>query len=119
MPKKASASKGKSSDPAGDEGKLKGAQSVKLRHILCEKQSKHLEALAELEKGVSFDKVASAMSEDKARQGGSLGFMTRQGMVGPFQEVVFDIPISTVAKPIYRTIKTKFGFHIVMVEARQ
>lgn len=44
-----------------------------LRHILCEKQSKSLEALEKLKAGEKFDAVASAFSEDKARTGGSLG----------------------------------------------
>lgn len=49
-----------------------------VRHILCEKQSKILEALEKLRNGVSFDKVATEYSEDKARNGGSLGWMTRR-----------------------------------------
>jgi len=51
-------------------GKLKPANSIKVRHILCEKQSKILEAMAQLQQGISFDKVAEQFSEDKARQGG-------------------------------------------------
>ncbi|CDR37410.1 RHTO0S02e14532g1_1 [Rhodotorula toruloides] len=104
-------------DSAG--GKLKSAQSLKLRHILCEKASKAQQALERLKAGEAFDKVASDMSEDKARQGGSLGWMNRTGMVGPFQDAAFDIPVSTVGKPIYKEIKTKFGYHIVMVEDRK
>jgi len=64
--------KAKATDDDGDSGsKLKPATSVKVRHILCEKQSKILEALAMLQEGVSFDKVAEKFSEDKARQGGT------------------------------------------------
>ncbi|GAA6005384.1 hypothetical protein JCM10207_002963 [Rhodosporidiobolus poonsookiae] len=103
----------------GDKGgdKLKPAQSLKLRHILTEKQSKSLEALEKLRNGIAFDKVAAELSEDKARQGGSLGWMTRNGMIGAFQEVAFEIPVSTVGSPVYREIKSKFG--IVMVEDRK
>ncbi|GAA5924306.1 peptidylprolyl isomerase [Sporobolomyces koalae] len=113
--------KGKDSaaDKKGDSGQLKVANSLKLRHILCEKQSKSLEALEKLQSGVSFDKVATEYSEDKARQGGSLGWLIRTAMVGAFQEVCFDIPVSTCQAPIYRQIKTKFGYHIVMVEDRK
>ena len=73
--------KAKATDDDGDSSgsKLKPATSVKVRHILCEKQSKILEALAMLQEGVSFDKVAEKFSEDKARQGGTYsraGFMT-------------------------------------------
>jgi len=40
-----------------------------VRHILCEKQSKVLEAMEKLKAGVKFNEVATLYSEDKARQG--------------------------------------------------
>lgn len=40
-----------------------------MRHILCEKQSKVLEALEKLKGGMKFNEVATQYSEDKARQG--------------------------------------------------
>lgn len=52
---------------------------------MCEKQSKILEALQALKEGQSFSVVAEKYSEDKAKQGGSLGWMVRGSMVGPFQ----------------------------------
>lgn len=101
--------------------KLKPANSLKVRHILCSKQSNALEAIARLQSGVSFDQVASALSEDKARNGGSLGWMTRGSMVGPFQEAAFQLQPSSVAAPIYTNpaVKTNFGYHIIMVEDRK
>ena len=44
-----------------------------MRHILCEKQSKSLEALEKLRNGDRFNEVATQYSEDKARQGVSIG----------------------------------------------
>lgn len=41
----------------------------KVRHILCEKQSKVLEALEKLKAGQKFNEVAATYSEDKARSG--------------------------------------------------
>ena len=41
----------------------------KVRHILCEKQSKALEALEKINSGMKFDEVARTYSEDKARHG--------------------------------------------------
>ncbi|XP_065413289.1 peptidyl-prolyl cis-trans isomerase NIMA-interacting 4 isoform X2 [Chrysemys picta bellii] len=46
-----------------------GGSSVKVRHILCEKHSKIMEAMEKLKSGVRFSEVASQYSEDKARQG--------------------------------------------------
>ncbi|KAJ1921339.1 Anamorsin [Mycoemilia scoparia] len=124
---KGAPNKGKSGDKGdkGDkggakDGKLKPANSIKVRHILCEKQSKILEALSKIQEGQPFDVVATQYSEDKARQGGSLGWQVRGAMVGPFQDVAFQLQPSTVSKPIYTTtpVKTKFGYHIIMVEDR-
>ncbi|KAL8291887.1 hypothetical protein RQP46_002145 [Phenoliferia psychrophenolica] len=112
-PKKGAAGKG--GEPAAEK-EQKVANALKLRHCLCEKLSKKDEALAKLKEGVSFDKVCTEFSEDKARQG---GWMTRQQMMGAFQEVCFAMPVSTCAAPNYREIKTKFGYHIVIVEDRK
>lgn len=66
-------------------------------------------------------KVAEAFSEDKARNGGSLGWMSRGSMVGAFQDAAFLLQPSSTDKPIYTNppIKTNFGYHIIMVEERK
>ncbi|KAF1797969.1 FKBP-like protein [Mucor lusitanicus] len=105
-----------------DDGKLKPAQSVKVRHILCEKHSKAMEALAKIkEENMRFDKVAEQYSEDKAKAGGALGWMNRGGMVGAFQDAAFALQPSSCDKPILTDppVKTKFGYHIIMVEDRK
>ncbi|GAA5892120.1 hypothetical protein JCM8208_001439 [Rhodotorula glutinis] len=111
--------KGKGAVVAEDDTKLKVANQLKLRHILCEKASKSNEALEELKKGTSFNVAAEKYSEDKARTGGNLGWMVRNGMMGCFQENAFSIPVSTCAAPIYKVIKSQHGYHIVMVEDRK
>lgn len=52
---------------------------------------------------------------------GDLGWMTRGSMVGPFQDAAFSLPVSTVTSPVYTDppIKTKFGYHIIMVEGKK
>ncbi|PVU94101.1 hypothetical protein BB561_002800 [Smittium simulii] len=125
-PKKdAGKGKGKGGKAAGKEDadsktKLKVANKVKVRHILCEKHSKIMEALEKLQEGQKFDVVATQYSEDKAKQGGSLGWMVRSGMVGPFQDAAFALAISTCVNPVYTNppVKTKFGYHIIMIEDR-
>lgn len=125
-PKKAAGgAKAGKSKPAddGDKGKgdKKGGTAVKVRHILCEKQSKVLEAMEKLKAGQKFNEVAATYSEDKARSGGDLGWMTRGSMVGPFQEAAFALPISNLGSPVYTDppVKTKFGYHIIMVEGKK
>ncbi|KAK7047357.1 hypothetical protein VNI00_006588 [Paramarasmius palmivorus] len=141
--KKSDDKKGKSGGneegESGSKGKgLKAATAVNVRHILCEKHSKATEALQKLQEGQSFNKVAQEYSEDKAKgqivsiatkfsltqkttlAGGSLGWMTRGSMVGPFQDAAFALTPSTVDKPILSPlVKTNFGYHIIMVEGRR
>ncbi|KAI5620623.1 peptidyl-prolyl cis-trans isomerase NIMA-interacting 4 [Silurus asotus] len=100
---------------------LSQSRMQNVRHILCEKHGKCMEAMEKLKSGVRFSEVASQYSEDKARQGGDLGWMTRGSMVGPFQEAAFALSVSTMDKPVYTDppVKTKFGYHIIMVEGKK
>ncbi|TEB34175.1 FKBP-like protein [Coprinellus micaceus] len=123
---KGSKGKGKPSNDDGEDSKgkgkggLKAATAVNVRHILCEKHSKASEALQKIQEGQSFNKVAQEYSEDKAKAGGSLGWMVRGSMVGPFQEAAFALQPSTVDKPVTSgLVKTNFGYHIIMVEGRR
>ncbi|KZS87269.1 FKBP-like protein [Sistotremastrum niveocremeum HHB9708] len=117
---KASKSDDKGSKSTATSAALKPANAVNVRHILCEKQSKVLEALQKIKDGQRFDKVAQEYSEDKAKAGGSLGWMNRGSMVGPFQEAAFALQPSTLDKPILSPlVKTSFGYHIILVEGRR
>ncbi|ULU07449.1 hypothetical protein L3Y34_018878 [Caenorhabditis briggsae] len=71
--------------------------------------------------GMKFNEVAAQYSEDKARSGGDLGWMTRGSMVGPFQDAAFALSNSSCDKPIYTDppVKTKFGYHVIMVEGKK
>ncbi|VUC34232.1 unnamed protein product [Clonostachys rosea] len=100
-------------------GKTKGAQSINVRHILCEKHAKKEEALAKLNEGVKFDEVARTFSEDKARQGGSLGWKTKGSLDPKFEEVAFALEPSSTSSPKFAEVKTEFGYHIIMVEGRK
>ncbi|KAF4121277.1 peptidyl-prolyl cis-trans isomerase NIMA-interacting 4 [Geosmithia morbida] len=100
-------------DAAGG-GKTKGAQSINVRHILCEKHSKKEEALEKLNNGIKFDEVARTFSEDKARQGGSLGWKSKGSLDPKFEEVAFALEPSTTSSPKIGEAKTGFGYHIIM-----
>eukprot|EP00123_Amoebidium_parasiticum_P017268 comp23778_c0_seq1/m.41227 comp23778_c0_seq1/g.41227 ORF comp23778_c0_seq1/g.41227 comp23778_c0_seq1/m.41227 type:complete len:131 (-) comp23778_c0_seq1:810-1202(-) len=93
-----------------------GGTAVKVRHILCEKHGKIMEAMAKLQAGSSFPDVAREFSEDKARNGGDLGWMNRGSMVGPFQDAAFSQPLGQYSPA---PIKTQFGYHIILVEERR
>merc|ERR1719259_873429 len=88
---------------------------VEIQNLKKKKVVHHLE---KLKAGIKFNEVAAQYSEDKARSGGDLGWMIRGSMVGPFQDAAFALPISNLASPHYTDppVKTKFGYHIIMVE---
>lgn len=119
--KKGGDKKGASGGASADKKEAKGGTSVKVRHILCEKQGKCMEALEKIKNGSKFDEVARTYSEDKARSGGDLGWMVRGSMVGPFQDAAFALPTSTLASPVYTDppVKTVHGYHIIMVEGKK
>ncbi|KAL8967935.1 MAG: hypothetical protein Q9197_005149 [Variospora fuerteventurae] len=98
---------------------LKPATAINSRHILCEKHSKKEEALTKLREGAKFDDVAKEFSEDKARQGGSLGWKTRGALDAAFEKAAYDLEPSTTATPKLVEVKTAHGYHIIMVEARR
>ena len=83
--------------------------------------SKILEAMEKLKAGTKFNEVVATYGEDKARSGGSLGWMTCGSMVGPFQDAAFALPVSSLGNPVYTDppVKTKFGYHIIMVEGKK
>ncbi|KAM7223883.1 putative peptidyl-prolyl cis-trans isomerase nima-interacting 4 [Rhypophila decipiens] len=114
-----SSNKSKDTKGSGSKGEAKGAQSLNVRHILCEKHSKKEEALAKLREGVKFDEVARLYSEDKARQGGALGWKTKGSLAPEFEAVAYGLENSTTASPKYGEAKTEFGYHIIMVEGRK
>ncbi|USP78378.1 hypothetical protein yc1106_05652 [Curvularia clavata] len=119
--------KGKSKDDAksdsaksdSSKSKLKPATSINVRHILCEKHSKKEEAMEKLRNGAKFDEVAREMSEDKARQGGSLGWKVRGSLLQDFEKVAYELEPSTTASPKLGEVKTSEGYHIIMVEGRK
>ncbi|KAF1842884.1 peptidyl-prolyl cis-trans isomerase pin4 [Cucurbitaria berberidis CBS 394.84] len=119
-PKNKSKPKEKDTASTSDsKSKLKPATSINVRHILCEKHSKKEEALEKLRNGAKFDDVARDMSEDKARQGGSLGWKIRGSLLADFEKVAFDLEPSTTGQPKIGEVKTSEGYHIVMVEGRK
>ena len=50
---------------------------------------------------MKFNEVVTQCSEDKARQGGDLGWMTRGSTVGPFEEAAFALPVGGLDRPVF------------------
>ncbi|KAI8962499.1 FKBP-like protein [Daldinia sp. FL1419] len=103
-------------------GKVKGAQSVVVRHILCEKHSRKEEALAKIMEDPTlsnFIAVARQYSEDKAKQGGLLGVQRKGSLQPEFEEVAFALPESKGSVLNIGEAKTAFGYHLIVVEERK
>lgn len=96
-----------------DDTKLKAANSINVRHILCEKHSKMETVLERLGNGEKFDAVARELSEDKARSGGALGWKIRGSLLKTFEDAAYALAVSTVDKPVYTNpaVKTSEGYH--------
>eukprot|EP00743_Colponemidia_sp_Colp-15_P005511 GILK01005927.1.p1 GENE.GILK01005927.1~~GILK01005927.1.p1 ORF type:complete len:138 (-),score=19.51 GILK01005927.1:193-564(-) len=114
---------GKAPEERKEPEKLRACNHVKARHILCEKQSKILQAYTTLKDQFGdtppsneFAKVATEMSEcSSAKRGGDLGWFPRGKMVGDFQEVAFNLPPGKMSDPF----RSREGYHIVLVEGRK
>ncbi|KAK2527444.1 Pin4 [Columba guinea] len=83
-------SEGKAQGPKG------GGSAVKVRHILCEKHGKAMEAMEKLKSGLRFSEVASQYSEDKARQGNFPDILTLEQVGRNEQHVWRQVAIPAV-----------------------
>lgn len=75
--------------------------------------------MAKLRDGAKFDEVAREFSEDKARQGGSLGWKVRGSLDSAYEKAAYDLEPSTTGNPKYVEVKSGHGYHIIMVECRR
>lgn len=63
--------------------------------------------------------MAREYSEDKARQGGSLGWKVRGSLDAGFEKAAYGLEVSEVGRPKWVEVKSGFGYHLVMVEGRR
>ncbi|MCG8435989.1 MAG: SurA N-terminal domain-containing protein [Gammaproteobacteria bacterium] len=93
------------------------------RHILftaddedaeAEALSAAAEVVQKLAAGADFAELAGEYSQDggSAAEGGSLGWITRGMLVGPFEEELFAMQEGDVSEPV----KTDFGYHIIRLD---
>jgi parvulin-like peptidyl-prolyl isomerase len=66
---------------------------------------------------VSFANEAMIESDDpgSGQNGGELGWFGRGAMVPEFDSVAFSIPVGTISEPV----KSNFGYHLILVEAKE
>lgn len=92
-------------------------EEVRARHILVEEEDMAKAALARVKKGEDFAKIAAELSKDpgSGKEGGDLGFFTKDRMVAPFAEAAFKLKPGEVSEPV----KSQFGWHVIKVEEKR
>ena len=93
------------------------AEEVRARHILVEGEDDAKKIVARIKSGEDFAKVAAEASKDpgSGKEGGDLGFFTRDRMVPEFAEAAFAMKPGEVSPPV----KSQFGWHIIKLEERR
>lgn len=105
------------SDPL-NKGLSKEEIQVKIDKELATRLEKANKILAEVKKNpADFAKFAKENSDDpgSAKQGGDLGFFSKQEMVEPFSKVAFSQRPNTISA----IVKTPYGYHIILVKDRK
>lgn len=91
-------------DPGADQATVAAARK-KIEHV-------HAEA----RRGAGFTELAKKYSQDpSAAEGGELGFTPRGRLVKPFEEVAFALKPGEISD----VVRTRYGFHIIKLEARR
>lgn len=87
------------------------------RHILVEDEAQAKAAVERLKKGEDFAKVAAELSKDpgSGKEGGDLGWFTKDRMVPEFAEAAFKLKKGEVSEPV----KSQFGWHIIKLEDKR
>lgn len=93
-------------------------EEVHARHILVATEDEAKALIAEIKKGVAFDKLAKEKSTDKASgaEGGDLGWFKKSDMVKEFADAAFDLKKGQMSET---PVKTQFGYHVIQVEDRR
>jgi len=96
-------------------------EMVKASHILIkdhgeEAYHKIIELRDKIKSTGNFSESAQYCSECPSRcVSGDLGFLTRGKMIKEFDEVAFNLDVNEISKPV----KTKFGYHIILVTEKR
>ena len=92
-------------------------EEIQARHILVQTREQAIEVIRQLNKGVDFADLAKNISTGPSgKQGGDLGYFTRERMVPSFSEAAFATSLGEFTP---EPIKTQFGWHIIKVEDKR
>lgn len=92
-------------------------EEVRARHILVEDEAQAKAIAERIAKGEDFAKVAGEVSKDpgSGKEGGDLGWFTKERMVPQFSEAAFKLQKGEVSAPV----QSQFGWHVIKVEDKR
>jgi peptidyl-prolyl cis-trans isomerase C len=94
-----------------------GPQQIDARHILVSTQAQAEDIINQLNHGANFAALATKYSQDPgAKDGGELGWFTKDQMVAPFANAAFALkPGQYTQTPV----QTQFGWHVILCEGKR
>lgn len=94
--------------------KVRDEKEVRARHVLVATEAEAKDVKKKIDDGKKFEDVAREYSKDpgSAKQGGDLGYFTKDRMVKPFADAAFKMKKGEVSEPV----KSNFGWHVIKVE---
>jgi peptidyl-prolyl cis-trans isomerase C len=91
-----------------------GDKQYDVRHILVKTEKEAKDIIAQLNKGVKFEKLASkSLDKGSAARGGDLGFNPPSAFVPPFAKAIESLKKGETTKT---PVQTQFGWHVIRVE---
>lgn len=113
---------------AANQAQLIQPEQVRARHILiavaetaddaaiADARATMEQVLAEAKGGADFSELAKRHSTDAtAANGGDLGFAPRGAFVKPFEDAAFSLKVGELSD----IVRTRYGFHLIKLDARQ
>jgi peptidyl-prolyl cis-trans isomerase C len=94
-----------------------GAEEVEARHILVKTKAEAEAIITQLNHGANFATLAEKDSIDPgAKNGGELGWFTKDQMVPSFANAAFALQPGQYTKT---PVQSQFGWHVILVEGRR
>lgn len=95
----------------------KQPEEVKARQILVKTQAEAVKIIGQLNKGAKFSALAIKDSIDPgAKNGGELGWFSKDEMVKPFADAAFALKPGTYTKT---PVQSQFGWHIIKSQGKR
>jgi len=92
-------------------------EEINARHVLVDDEAVAKTVVERVKKGEDFAKIAAELSKDpgSGKEGGSLGWFSKERMVPEFAEAAFKLQKGEVSEPV----KSQFGWHVIKLEDRR